>query len=128
MSVVYSQTLKNTRMTSVKTAIELGSGFAKLQISNSNNFANASDILATIPFADPACAITSDLLTFSSLPVSALADFTGTASLARIRDASDNVVVSGLTVGTSGTNIVLNTTSISAGQLVRIDSGTITHG
>lgn len=127
MTVVYAQTLKNTRMTDVKTKVE-ALGVAKLQIANSNGFASASDVLVTINFANPACSVTSDLLSFQSLPVSALASFTGTASQARIRDGSDNVIISGLTVGTSGTNIVLNTTSIASGQLVRLDSGSITHG
>lgn len=128
MSVVYSQTLKNTRMASVRTAIDFGTDAATIQIANSNGFGSASDILVTITFADPASSVTSDVLTFSSLPVSANASFTGTATQARIRDSQGTVVVSGLTVGTSGTNIILNTTSIEAGQLVRLDSGTITHG
>lgn len=128
MSVVYSQSLKNTRMNSVKTAIDAGSAAAKIQIANSSGFGSATNILATITFNDPASTVTSDVLTFSGLPVSANASFTGTATQARIVDSDLNVVISGLTVGTSGTNIVLNTASIEAGQLVRLDSGTITHG
>ncbi len=128
MSVVYSQTLKNTRMNDVKTAIDAGSGAAKIQIANSSGFGSATNILVTITFADPASTVTSDVLTFASLPVSASASFTGTATQARIVDSDLNVVISGLTVGTSATNLVLNTTSIESGQLVRIDSGTITHG
>lgn len=128
MSVVYNQTLKNTRMLDVKTAIDAGSGAGNIQIANSSGFSNTTDILATINFNDPASTVVSDVLTFSGLPVSNTAAFTGTASQARIRDSNGTVVISGLTVGTSGTNIVLNTTSIESGQLVRIDSATITHG
>lgn len=128
MSVVYSETLKNTRMSSVKDAIDTGSGAADIQIATSGGFGTSSNILVTINFNDPASTVVSDVLTFAGLPVSALASYTGTANQARIRDANDAVVVSGLTVGTSGTNIVLNTTAIEAGQLVRLDSGTITHG
>lgn len=128
MSVVYSQSLKNTRMNDVKTAIDAGSGAANLQIANSSGFGAPTNILVTITLADPASAVVSDVLTFASLPVSASAAFTGTATQARIRDSDGNVVISGLTVGTSATNLVLNTTSIESGQLVRLDSGTITHG
>lgn len=128
MSVVYNLTLKNTRMLAVQTAIDAGSGNAKLQIADTTGFANPTDILVTISFADPASTVSTDVLTFASLPVSANASFTGTATQARIIDPSSVVVVSGLTVGTSASDVILNTTSITAGQLVRIDSGTITHG
>jgi len=128
MSVVYSQTIKNTRMTDVKTALGASPTAGDIQIATSGGFTDTTNVLVTIPFADPECTVVSDVLTFSGLPVSALASYTGTASQARIRDGSDNVLITGLTVGTSGTNIILNTTSVEAGQLVRIDSGTITHG
>lgn len=128
MSVVYNLTLKNTRMIDVKTAIDAGSGAGKIQIANSSGFAAPTNILVTINFNDPASTVSTDVLTFAGLPVSANASFTGTATQARILDSDSNVIVSGLTVGTSGTNIVLNTAAIEAGQLVRIDTGTITHG
>lgn len=128
MSVVYSQTLKHTRMNDVLAALDITATASYIQIADSTGFANATDILATISFANPAATVASDVLTFASLPVSATAAQTGTASQARILDGTGSVIISGLTVGTSGTNIVLNTTSITAGQLVRIDSGTITHG
>lgn len=128
MSVVYNQALKNTRMIAVRDKIAASASAADIQIATSNGFGSTTDILVTIPFADPESTVVSDVLTFSSLPVSALASFTGTANQARIRDGSDSVIITGLTVGTSATNIILNTTSIESGQLVRIDSGTITHG
>lgn len=129
MAVTYNDTLKTTRMTAVNTAMNAGSGAATLQIATSGGFGSAStNVLVTITLADPAATVSTGVLTFASLPVSALASATGTASTARIRDSDGTVVISGLTVGTSGTNIVLNTTSIESGQLVRIDSGTITHG
>ena len=52
----------------------------------------------------------------------------GTAALAEIRNNAGIVITSGLTVGTSGTDVVLNTTSISAGQNLTISSATLTHG
>ena len=41
-------------------------------------------------------------------------------------DSAGNVIISGLTVGTSGTDIVVNTTSITSGQTVIVNSGAIT--
>ena len=128
MAVTYNDAVKNARLDVVLAAIDAGSGAGDLQIATSSGFGNATDILVTFDFDDPAGTVGTDTLTFSNLPVSALADFTGTANLARIRDSDANVIIDGLTVGTSSTDVVLNTTSIESGQLVRIDSGTITHG
>lgn len=128
MAVTYNDTLKTTRMTSVKTAIDAGSADGNIQIATSGGFGSATNILVTIDFNDPCATVSTGVLTFSGLPVSALASFTGTATQARVRDSDGTVVISGLTVGTTATNIILNTTSIESGQLVRIDSGTITHG
>jgi hypothetical protein len=56
------------------------------------------------------------------------ADNTGIAAAARIRTASGGTdVVTGLTVGTSGTDIVLDNLNIATGQTVSINSAAITH-
>lgn len=128
MAINYNNDIKNARLDVVQAAIDAGSGAGDLQIATSGGFASATDVLVTIEFDDPCGVVATDTLTFSNLPVSALADFTGTANQARIRDSNGTVVADGLTVGTSSTDIVLNTTSIESGQLVRIDSGVITHG
>lgn len=128
MSVVYRQSLKVTRMTAVQTDIDKDVGAAKLKIANSNGFAQATDVLVTITLADPASVITGAVLQLASLPVSNTAAFTGTATQAKICAFNNTDIITGLTVGTSAADIILNTTSITAGQLVRLDSGTITHG
>ena len=46
----------------------------------------------------------------------------------RLRTNAGATVCSGLTVGTSGTDIVLGTTAITSGGTVTITAGTITHG
>jgi hypothetical protein len=38
------------------------------------------------------------------------------------------VIVDGLTVGTSASDIIVGSTTVSSGQTVTITSGTITHG
>jgi hypothetical protein len=72
-------------------------------------------------------AVSGDVLTFTMPQSDTAADNSGTAAEARIRTSADADVVTGLTVGTSGTNIVLDSTSITAGQTVTINSATITH-
>lgn len=125
MSVVYATTLKTTRLNAVVTAIDAGSAAGKLKIRNSSN-----TVLATLTLADPCGTVSGDTLTFDFDPdiSDSSADATGTAENAIITDSDDNVIVSGLTVGTSSTNVVLDSTSITAGQVVTITTGTITHG
>lgn len=121
MAVTYASGLKDTRMTDVVTAI--GSA-GKLEIGTT---AMAS-ILATITLGSPAGTVSGGVLTFDMPKSDASADNTGTAAAARIRTSGDVDVITGLTVGTGTENIVLNSTSITAGQTVTINSGSITHG
>ena len=51
----------------------------------------------------------------------------GTAAAARIRTGADADVVTGLTVGTSDADIILDSVSITAGQTVTLNSASITH-
>lgn len=125
MAVVYAAALRTTRMNAVVTAIDAGSGAGKLKIGT----ASMASTLAVLTLTDPCGTVSGDTLTFDFDPdiSDTSADNTGTAAAATITDSDDNVIVSGLTVGTSGTNIVLDSTSITAGQTVTITTGTLTH-
>jgi hypothetical protein len=125
MAVTYAASLKATRMQDVLTAIDAGGAAATLEICS----AAYAAVLATITLAYPATTRSGAVLTFAGMPKSdSSADNTGTAAIARIKDSAGNVVAQDLTVGTSGANINLNSTSITATQAVSITSGTITHG
>ena len=125
MSVVYSTTLKSTRMTDVVTAIGTA-GYLNIGTTGMGT------ILASIPLSNPAGTVSSGVLTFSGTPLTqASAPNSGTAAAATISTAVNNggtQVVTGLTVGTTGTDVVLSSTSIVAGQPVTITSASITHG
>ena len=122
MAVVYPTALKTTRMTSVRDAIDAGAAAGRLEIGT----AAMGSILATITLGDPSGTITSGVLTLSGFPRSdTSADNTGTAAAARIRDSNNADVVTGLTVGTSAADIVLDSLSITAGQTVTISSASI---
>ena len=122
MAVIYSTTLKSTRMSSVVTAIGTT---GVLEIGTTG----MATVLATIPLANPAGTVASGVLTFSTPVSDTSADASGTAAEARIRTASGGTdVITGLTVSTSGANINLSSVSISAGDSVTITSATITHG
>src|SRR6202171_1548313 len=127
MSVTYNTTLKNTRMTSVVTAIDNG-GAGSLLFGDSSGCGGAN-LLAAIIFAATCGTVSGGVLTFNSTPlVDASAAQTGTATQAEVEDGVGHLVISGLTVGTSGSDINLSSTSIVAGQSVTLTAATITHG
>jgi len=122
MSVTYTTAVKNARLNAVTTAI---GSTGVLEIGT----AGMATILATIPLANPAApAASGGVLTLTMPQSDASADASGTAAAARIRTASGGTdVVTGLSVGTSGADINLDSVSITAGQTVTISSASITH-
>jgi hypothetical protein len=123
MSVSYAAALKSTRMAAVITAIDVNAAPATLEIGT----AGMAATLVTITLGDPSFTEAGGVITMAGVPKSGVASGTGTAAAARIKDGGGNVIVSGLTVGTSASDIILNSTAISTGQTVTISSGTITH-
>jgi hypothetical protein len=125
MAVTYATTLKSTRMTDVITALDAGAGNAILKIGT----AAMASLLVSITLAKPSATVSSGVLTFSGLPKSGTAGNTGTAAAAQLTDSTGAVIIDGLTVGTSGTNIIIDNTSINSGQTVNFNAtSTITHG
>lgn len=124
MAVVYSTAVKNSRLTVVRDAIDAGAAAGYLEIGTTG----MGTVLATIPLADPSGSVASGVLTFTMPQSDTNADATGTAAEARIKDSNGTVIVSGLTVGTSGANINLSSVGITAGDTVTINSAAITHG
>jgi len=86
-------------------------------------------VLATLPLSNPAGTVASGVLTFSGFPKSdSSAAANGTAAAARIRTSTGGVdLVTGLTVGTSGADILIDNVSIIAGETITINSASITH-
>jgi hypothetical protein len=122
--VIYNDTVKEARLDVVIAAIDAGASFGYLEIGT----AGFGTILATVVFEDPSATATADVLTIAGVPIEGVADNTGEAAEARIRDSDDNDIVTGLTVGVGTGNVQLLSTSIVQGQLVTLLSGTITHG
>lgn len=125
MAVIYSTAAKNARLQGVIDTIDAGSGPGVLQIGTSA----MGTVLAEITLADPCGTVTGGVLTFSSFPRSdSSANATGVAAAARIRDSNGADVITGLTVGMtgSGADIILETTNIDTGEIVTLNSATIT--
>ena len=122
MAVNYTVAVKNARLNAVITAIGTT---GVLEIGTTG----MATVLATINLGNPAGTSASGVLTFSGFPRSdTAADASGTAAAARIRTATGGTdIVTGLTVGLSASDIILDSVNITAGQTVTINSATITH-
>ena len=123
MSVTYSAAVKTSRMQVVRDAINAGSGPGVLQIGT----AAMAAVLASIPLTDPVT-VSGAVLTALAAPATVAASGSGTAAAARIRDSDGNDVVTGLTVGLSASDVLVDSTSVTSGQDVTANSATITHG
>ena len=124
MSVIYPTAVKTARMTAVRDQIDGGPGAGILQIGTTG----MASILAEFTLNDPSGTISGAVLTLSGFPKSdASANNTGTAAAARIRDSTGTDVITGLTVGLSASDIILDSVSITSGQTVTLNSATITH-
>lgn len=122
MALTYTTAVKNARLEAVVTQI---GATGVLEIGTTG----MASVLATIALGNPAGTAASGVLTFSGFPRSdTAADNTGTAAAARIRTATAGTdIVTGLSVGLSGSDINLDSLSITTGQTVTINSMTITH-
>jgi len=124
MAVNYLASLKSTRMTAVINAMDVNASAGFIEICT----AAYAAVLCTITFSKPSFSESGGVITMLSPPKSNTASGTGTAAVARIKDGgTTNVVVNNLTVGTSASDIILNSTSITSGQTVTLTAGTITH-
>lgn len=122
MPINYSTALKNARLDAVTAA---AGTTAVLEICS----ASYASVLATFSLSNPiAPAASGGVLTLTFPKTDSSADATGTAAVARIRTSSGGTTIAdGMTVGTTGTNVILASTSITSGQSITLDSAVITH-
>jgi hypothetical protein len=124
MAVIYSAAAKTARMTAVRDQIDAGSGPGVLQIGTTG----MGTVLVEVTLNDPSGSISGDVLSLSNFPRSdTSANATGTAAAARIRDSNGNDVITGLTVGLSAADVILDSVNITAGQTVTINTAAFTH-
>lgn len=124
MAVTYSTAMKTVRMQAVANDIDEGVGAGTLEIGTTA----MGSVLATFTLTEPCGTVSGDTLTFDFDPdLSTTASATGTAAAAQIKDGSGVVVISGLTAGTSGTDVILDSVSITSGQTVTMATGTLQH-
>lgn len=127
MALAFSTTLRDARLTAIVTAIGTS---GKVRIYSGTRPATggtATTQLAELPLSATAGTVTGQVLTMSAITTDSSADATGTASWFRILTSANVAVIDG-NVGTSGSDLNLNTVSIVSGGPVAISSFTITEG
>lgn len=123
-----SDTAANAEATAL--APLMNSGFIEIysgtQPANANTGLSGNTLLATLTFGSTAFgAPVAGVLTANAI-TSGVAGNTGTATFARIYESNGTTVVMDTQVGTSGTGVVLPSTSIASGITVSISSFTHT--
>lgn len=125
MAVTYSTAAKTARMEAVVGLIDAGAGTSTIEIGTTG----MASVLAVFDLPDPCGTVSNGVLTFDMDPdlTDSSANNDGTAAEARIKDGDGTAVITGLTVGTSGTDVILDSVSITTGQTVTLTTGSITH-
>lgn len=131
MALAYNTTLRNARLDEITTAVDAGAGAGLVRIYDGTRPATGgavTTLLAELTMSDPSFgAAAGGILTANGITDDSSANATGTATWFRLVDSDSNFVMDG-DVGTSGSDLNLNTTSIQAGLPVSITSFIITHG
>lgn len=129
MTVGMVTNLRNARLDAITTFVGAS---GKLRIYSGTRPATggtATTQLAELTLnATFAPAASGGVLTLNSITGDTSADATGTASWARILKSDGTTIVLDCSVGTSGADINLNTTSLVTGAAVNVTSATITEG
>ncbi len=131
MALAFAATTRNGWLDNINTLLNAGAGAALIRIYDGSRPATggtATTLLAELTCSDPAAAAAaSGVLTFSAITQDASANATGTATWFRMVDSAGNFVLDG-NVSTSGSDLNLTSTSITATEAVSISSATITAG
>lgn len=118
MAVTYTTAVKTDRMTATRDKVANGT----LEIMTA-----ANAVLATFGLSAAGGSISGVVWTLAFDAGTVQATAAGTAAKAQIKDSGGTAQITGLTVGTSGSDINLDNTSINTGQNVSLSSATITH-
>lgn len=124
---VHSTAARNAQANAITTLIDAGSGAGYIELRTGTSLGSGT-LLATITFDDPSFGSASTgVITGANFPRSdSSADATGTVGHYCIKDSDANIVLSGTSVGAGSGEVNLVTLSITATQVVTINSITYT--
>ncbi len=135
MAIAYSTAAAQARMAACYTATGTPAGQSVdgqsgdgLLVIGTSALSGATGVLCTVTLPKPSFTQSGKTETLNGVPISATPSAGGTAALAELRDSAGNTVVSGLTVGISGSGatIIISTLVLVTSIPVQITSGTIT--
>jgi hypothetical protein len=131
MTIGINSTIRSTRVNAIRNAIDAGAGAGLTRIYDGTRPATcgtATTLLAELTHSDPSASDASNgVLTMSAITPDASANATGTATWFRSVDSTGTCVIDGA-VGTSGSDLNMNSVAISVGQQVSITSFVLTDG
>jgi len=118
MPVIYDSTTKADRMTATRDRVAGGS----VEILTS-----ADAVLVTFTLSVSGGSVSGGTWTLAYADATQNGTGDGNAAKARIKDSGGTVRISGLTVGTSAADVIIDNVSIATGQPVTAGASTITH-
>ena len=128
MALAYSTTVRNAMLDAITSAIGTSGLLRIYDGTRPASGGAATTLLAQLALsATAAPAASGGVLTFNSITQDSSADATGTATWFRVTTSGGTFVIDG-SVGTSGSDLNLTTTSITATQPVSVTSFVITEG
>lgn len=133
----YVDTARSNKLDEITALVDAGAGAGLLRIYSGTQPADAgtalsgNTLLAELTFSDPSFgAASGGVLTANAITQDSSANATGTATFFRVVDSNANTVFDGdiSTVAAGTGDLQLDSTSITAGQVVSVSSFTITEG
>ena len=129
MTLAYNATLRNAMLDAITTAAGNAALLRIYDGSRPSTGGAATTLLAELTCGTPfAAGAAAGVLTLGAITQDASANATGTATWFRIVKADGTTHVLDGSVGTSGSDLNLTTTSIVSGQPVSVTSFTVTEG
>lgn len=127
MALGYTTTLRNTQLDAITTAVGNAGKLAIYDGTRPATGGTATNKLAEFTLGTPFAAAAAAGVLSPTLPSNVTALLSGTATWYRITTSGGTFVMDG-SAGTSGTDLILNSASISSGATVSITAHTITAG
>jgi hypothetical protein len=128
MALGYSTTLRNAQLDAITTALGTSPKIRHYSGTRPATGGTATTLLGELPMsATPAAAASSGVWTANAITNDSSADATGTASWFRALTSANTPVIDG-NIGTSGSDLNMNTVSYVSGGPIAMSSWTITAG
>jgi hypothetical protein len=127
MALAYSTTIRDNRLTQIVNAAGTGALIRIYNGARPSTGGTVTTLLAELTVAGTFGTVSGQVLTVGAVTTDADANATGTATWFRVVSSGLTFVMDG-NVGTSGSDLNLDSTSIATGQDVAITSFTITAG